>query len=115
MKNYRYSERATSASEFRAIAVTRNIYDKLEALGECKHLLLNTGPSLLPETYSLTPEEDISNGGTINCRNNYVALRRNIVNISGATLMTIAAAASTQATYIKLLPRVVKYYGLWLQ
>ena len=51
-----------SASEYRAIAVTRNIYDKLEALGECKHLLLNTGPSLLPETYSLTPEEDISMG-----------------------------------------------------
>ena len=105
----------TFVSEYKAIAAIRNIYDKLETLKECKPPLLNTRPLLLPETYSLTPEEDISNGGTINCRNNYVALRRNIVNISGATLMTIVAAASTQATYIKLLPRVVKCCGLWLQ
>ena len=91
-------ERKTFASEYRAIAATRNIYDKLEALRVRKPPLLNTRPSLLPETYSLTSEEDISKGGTINCHNNYYALYRKIVNISGATLMTIAAAASTQVT-----------------
>ena len=33
----------TSASEYRAIAATRNIYDELEELRESKHMLLNTG------------------------------------------------------------------------
>ena len=44
----------TSASENRAIAATRNIYDKLEALRECIPPLLNTGPLLLPETFMIS-------------------------------------------------------------
>ena len=32
-----------TASEYRAIAATRNIYDELEELRESKHTLLNTG------------------------------------------------------------------------